>query len=133
MSSRDGEISSLWLKGSLSKEQYFLARHLFAHVSSRTESVLCPCLRAGVRHRSPLLLASPQVNWEVESETARGLPHAKEEVVAALRFRFPRLSPTAAGRVRKKRQLVIFRHRLYFLQPVSVAHFISLPDLTKQV
>ena len=60
-----------------------------------------------------------------------GLTHAKEEEAAALRFHFPRLSLSAAGHVHKKRQLVIFRYPLYFLQPVSVAHFISLPNLTK--
>lgn len=39
--------SSPWLKGSLSKEQHFMASCVFAHANSRTERVLCQCLRAG--------------------------------------------------------------------------------------
>jgi len=60
-----------------------------------------------------------------------GQPHAKEEAAVALLFHFRRLSLSSAGQVHKKRLLVVFRHQLYFIQPVSVLHFIQLPNLTK--
>lgn len=60
-----------------------------------------------------------------------GLPHAKQEEEVALCFHFPALSLSAAGLVHQKREMVIFRYQLKFLQMVSVADFISLPNLTK--
>lgn len=89
-------------------------------------------VRVSMRGETPITSSSGFSTSKLGSgkQKCPGLPHAKEEE-AALRFHFPRPSLSAAGHVHKKRQLVIFRYQLYFLQPVSVAHFISLPNLTK--
>lgn len=116
VSSQDNVISSLWLKGKLSKEQNFLAHHLFAH---RQLYWRHPLLGGDSNLQSFWLFHKQTGEWK--DKLPRSPPHQSRET-AALWFHFL----SAKGRVHKKRQLVIFR---LFSLAVYVAKFTSVSNL----
>lgn len=90
-----------------------------------------PSVRASARAATPITSPFSTSKLGSGKRNCRGLPHAGEEAAAALRCCSQRLSPSAAGHGQQIRQLAVFRNWLYFPQPLTVACFISLPDLAK--